>query len=172
MSTRFQRYLGSTRTFKIVDSCSFNPSFENEEEDAIINDPDTVNFAVGVEDYRVHSELPLHVPQLHDSAFSTAEWSQDAECKSWNISLQPFGHYRSIFRNGAVGNYQNFYDMFSISSAPSFHANSIIPQFSSEEGTCQETTFVPTECTNGYEEYRPFFVESRGYSRSYFYGIS
>jgi len=129
----------------------------------------TSNLAVSVGTYMMHSEIP--VPQLSESPFSTAEDSEYVESANWNFALQPFGLYRSIFHNGSNGNYQNFYNMFSISEASPFYASSIVPQFYSDEGTCDTTTFVPSQCAGGYEEYRPFVVENRGYTRSYFFGI-
>ncbi len=126
---------------------------------------DQISMAKGT--YSVHHDECYTVPDFYDSAYSVRQPWQDANT-NFGAALSAHGHYRFLF--SPSGNYQNFYHVFSMSRAPSFHQASPVPTFYSEVENCNETTFSPPQKGKDFQSYRPFAAESRGYTRSYFYG--
>jgi hypothetical protein len=168
---RFLRQLGAYSSFTIVNYTKPNHSLNSGGEEfnlASLKSKYESSFGT----YMLHGELLLSVPEFNDSPYSNPMPWKDDHDSNWNIELKPFGQYRSFFNNGRNGNYENYYDMISISSASSFYSKCKIPQFYSEAGNCSETTYSHKENSAGYAEYKPFFVESCSYSRSYFYGMN
>jgi hypothetical protein len=164
---RFLRKLGSSNFFRVVDNKTSN-DFDYSAELFPVYIKSKFNQSFGT--YKVHGELLFEVPEFSESPYAKQQPWQDSTNSNWNIELTPFGLYRSFFSNGTQGNYSNFYDMSPSSAASPFYAKSKIPQFYSDEGNCTETTFSQSQKGKEYEGYKPFFVENRGYSRSYFYG--
>lgn len=119
----------------------------------------------------VHGELILAVPDFTESAYAKRMPWNDSFNSNWNCQPKPFGMFRCFFNKGLKGNYSNFYEMISPSKALPFYAKSTIPQYYSDEGNCDENTFCPEMQNRDFEEYKPFSIEGRGYSRSYFYGV-
>lgn len=122
--------------------------------------------------FMLHGDICLTVPDFSQSAYATPMPWQDKQDTNWNIELKPYGQFRSFFNNGTSGNYHNFYEMIPISSASWFYAKSSLLQFYAEDANCTETTFSLEINGKSYKEYRPFFIESCSYSRSYFYGMN
>lgn len=119
--------------------------------------------------YSVHAEVLLSVPDFYESAFAKKQPWQDHNT-NFGTTLGVSGHYRSLF--STKGNYRNFYEIFTMSTAKSYFQNQSVPSFYSDEGNCDETTYNPPIKGKDYESYKPFAVESRGYTRAYFYGVS
>lgn len=117
--------------------------------------------------YSVHDEVLVSTPDFYDSAYAKKQPWQTSRT-SFGAVLGVHGHYRSLF--STTGNYQNFYDIFAMSEAKSFYHADPTPTFYSELGNCTELTFSPPVKGKQYESYRRFAVESRGYTRAYFYG--
>jgi len=173
---QFLRHLGASKIFKILNDPitdqSFNSSDAYDDDDEYGSNDIKSRFDCAFGTYMVHGELILAVADFSDSPYSSAMPWKDSFNSNWNIDLKPYGLYRSFFNNGAKGNYQNFYDMAPISSAFPYYSKSKIPLFYASEGNCSETTFLPKQDPDGYEEYKPFFIENCGYTRSYFYGMN
>lgn len=130
-------------------------------------DLEPIAFARGT--YSVHAEVLLSVPDFYESAFSKKHpWQQTQT--NFGTTLGVSGHYRSLF--STKGNYRNFYEIFAMSNAKSFFQSQSVPSFYSDDGNCSETTYHPPIKGKDYESYKPFAVESRGYTRAYFYGVS
>jgi len=137
---------------------------------AQIDDPqeisaETVAFCRGT--YAVHAESLISVPDFYDSAYSKKQPWQESQT-NFGATLGAHGHYRSLF--SIAGNYQNFYEIFAMSKTQSFYDSNPTPTFYSDFGNCTETTFSPPAEGKQFQSYRPFAVESRSYTRAYFYG--
>lgn len=166
----FLRQLAPGRFFKVIDNIKADQCFEP----AMDYNPTSLqsSYDPTFGTYMVHGELLLDVAEFNDTPYAKAKPWQDTYNSNWNIELKPVAHYRSFFNQGTRGNYLNFYEMLPISEASSFYANSKTPQFYSSDGNCTETTISPDLKNRIYEQYKPFFVENRGYSRAYFYGMA
>lgn len=154
-----QLLLDSGSTSRIEAEQKFEPELE------ISADP--ISFCRGT--YSVHAETLLSVPDFYDSAYSKKQPWQESQT-NFGATLGIHGHYRSLFSPG--GNYQNFYDIFGMSKTQSFYESNPAPPFYSEFGNCNETTFSPPVDGKQFKNYRPFAVESRCYTRAYFYGAA
>ncbi|HEY9680092.1 MAG TPA: hypothetical protein V6C89_21350 [Drouetiella sp.] len=117
--------------------------------------------------YSVHHDECYAVPDYYESAYAKRQPWQERNT-NFAPSLNSRGHYRSLFNPG--GNYKNFYDIFAMSQADPYHHASVVPTFYSNDETCSETTISLPRKNKEFESYRPFRAESRGYTRSYFYG--
>jgi hypothetical protein len=122
--------------------------------------------------YMVHAEMLLSITEFTESACAKPMPWQEPTNVNRNVELKAYGQFRSFFINETAGNYENFFDMFCVSTASPFYAKSRTPQFYSDHGNCSETTFSAAVLNKDYELYRPFVVENRGYTRSYFYGMA
>jgi hypothetical protein len=165
----FARRLGPGGTFQIIEDgldC-LDPG-----EDEVSLDDLKSDFNERFGTYMVHGELLFVVSEFSESPYAKPMPWNDSYNSNFNIELKPLGLYRSFFNYGTAGNYQNFYNMCPISESTPYFEKSRIPQFYSSEGQCTETTFSPNRDNRIYEEYKPFIVENRGYSRSYFYGMN
>ncbi len=138
---------------------------ELESEFEICADP--ISFCRGT--YAVHAESLVSVPDFYDSAYSRKQPWQESQT-NFGAALGIHGHYRSLFSPG--GNYQNFYEIFAMSKTQSYYESNPAPPFYSEFGNCSETTFSPPVDGKQFKNYRPFAVESRCYTRAYFYGAA
>ncbi len=119
--------------------------------------------------YSVHAEVLLSVPDFYESAFAKKQPWQEHRA-NFGTTLGVSGHYRSLF--SSKGNYRNFYEIFTMSNANSYFQNKSVPSFYSDDGNCDETTYSPPLKGKDFESYKPFAVESRGYTRAYFYGVT
>jgi hypothetical protein len=152
----------TTKSSAHTNDTNFDASVSLEE---IVANPITISRGT----YSVHTDECYSVPDYYESAYAKRQPWQE---RKTNFAASPSsrGHYRSLFNPG--GTYKNFYDIFSMSQAPSFHQASTVPTYFSNDEQCSETTFSPARKGKEYETYRPFAVESRGYTRSYFYGAA
>lgn len=119
--------------------------------------------------YSVHNDECYSVPDFYESAYAKRHPWQEYNHK-FSAGIGQRGHYRSLFTPG--GNYKNFYDIFAMSRAPSFHEGSVVPTFYAPDENCTETTISLPRKGREFENYRPFAIEPRGYTRSYFYGAA
>jgi hypothetical protein len=164
---RFLRYLGDSRFYRIADGSDSVTLGEECSLDFL-----NTNYQISFGSSMLHGELIFSVPDFSESPYAKPMPWNDTYNSNWNIELKPFGKFRSFFMNGPIGNYENFYDMFSIFSASPFYNSCKIPQFYSEAGNCTETTYSHKIRPDDYHDYRPFAVENSSYSRSYFYGMN